>query len=136
LPSGKSEKGQLGLTVLPANAEESEITAISFPVPLAKALASGAATGLHLIEGEVAKSGKGCPMGSKLSKPEAEPGNLCIFIFTHANLKFPTGEESFNPEALVSQSAEQVGQTGVLLTLESEAAGPGKLIATWAVTAP
>lgn len=136
LPSGKSEKGQLGLAVLPAAAEEVEYASISFQVPLAKPLAAGTATGVHIFENTVTNAGEGCPVGSSVFKPEAEPGNLCVFLTSHANLKFPKGEEVFNPEAVVNQISEQVGRTGVLLTTESEGAGTGHLIGDWAVTAP
>lgn len=72
LPSGKSEKGTW---VVSGNTGERHTTSISFPIPLAGALAE---EHVHFIEGK--GTGGGCPVGSEAGKPEAEPGNLCVFV--------------------------------------------------------
>ena len=79
LPSGATEKGAWAASGMPATLPgfptvEGLWTSISFTIPLVSAPAA------HVIaEGAKGTGGGTCPTTSEASKPEAEPGNLCIF---------------------------------------------------------
>ena len=54
------------------------VATISFPIPLKAEIP---ASDVHVIsEGKNGAGGGTCPTTSSVSKPEAEPGNLCIFV--------------------------------------------------------
>ncbi|MGA8363287.1 MAG: hypothetical protein WB709_02070 [Solirubrobacteraceae bacterium] len=130
LPSGKSEKGTWVASgvpaAIPALGEPGLTTAVSFSIPLDETLSEGS---VHVIEGE--GKGGGCPIGSKASKPEAEPGNLCVFV--GASLGNNVGE-------ILVVSAESgepgAGGTGAWLVIKPKTPEEAILAnGTWAVTA-
>ena len=81
LPAGKTETGVWGVSGLPGGIKglrEWADASISFTIPLAAPLQNG-----HVFV--IAAGGKGtgggtCPTASEAAKPEAETGNLCIFM--------------------------------------------------------
>jgi hypothetical protein len=93
LPEGASEKGAWAVDGMPgpdAPFAGVVMTSISFGVPLKAAPAE------HVIQpGEEGKGG-GCPVGSSVAKPEAEPGNVCIFI---SNSELAKLENVLSPSA-------------------------------------
>lgn len=133
LPSGKTETGVWGIAAAPgfiAKSVEFAYAPISFTVPLKASLPEGK---VHIIgPGESGAGSKTCPTTSNVSKPEAEPGNLCIFeregVF---NLG---GIGTFAPGT--GEETGEVGTTGVLVqatpSTKGEAIGVN---GTWAVTA-
>ncbi len=119
LPKGSSEKGEWGTVYYPPAVLEGGLTLvpISFGIPLTEAPA------VHVIKaGEKGEgNGTGCPATSEAAKPEAEPGSLCIFIETEANVA-----------QLVGGSPTTVGTRVFIAPAKAE-----QTIAdgTWAVTA-
>jgi hypothetical protein len=99
---------------------------ISFTVPLTAPL-----TKVHLIAKGASGTGTGtCPTTSSLSKPEAEPGNLCIFEGTDANVN---EIEIVNP---MDEEENEAGTTGVILHVHPvETSKTVVAQGTWAVTA-
>ncbi len=132
LPSGKTEKGTWvasgGPETIPVLEEEGLTASISFSIPLDEALEE---TKVHIISGEVTGEHEGCPKGSKAGKPEAEPGNLCVFI--GGSFVSNVGEIlPVNPE----NGGLGAGTTGTWLAIKPTTAGKGILAnGTWAVTA-
>jgi hypothetical protein len=138
LPSGKTETGTWSVFPTAANEGSSIWLPMSFPIPLESeefktetpVIEEGS---VHFFKkGEVAQPGEGCGEGSA-AKPEAEPGNLCIY----------TGQsERIQPEDMSTHSPafpEQLGAgaTGFVLSLVVPHGGAGLQAAgTWAVTAP
>ncbi len=142
LPSGKTETGSWSFT---AKAEDKGQTiaaaSLSFAISLA---ASESVTGEPVIgegsvhvfaEGETATKGDGCGTGSA-AKPEAEPGNLCVYSTL---LEGP----GFRPEHIIIVDPalhghlQGAGASGATLQFQV----PGNLEesdtaeGTWAVTA-
>jgi hypothetical protein len=135
LPSGKTETGVWTLSDVAAS--KGERTQISFPIPIAEPL-TWSEEGAGEPENEVHyinPSGKevttintevashpDCP--GTVAKPEATPGNLCIY----ASIAHTEGESAWN-ETIASPADGKPGAatTGALLLAE----GSG----TWAVTA-
>ena len=73
LPSGKSETGAWAVE----GSFPDEAASISFTVPLNSELPASA---VHVIApGGHGEGGGTCPTSGSAAKPEAEPGNLCIF---------------------------------------------------------
>jgi hypothetical protein len=128
LPSKATEAGVWIVAGEPTAGYKSQFTAISFPIPLAEALTP---TKVQIIAAGANGAGSGCPTTSSVSKPEAEPGNLCIF----------SDEGSFNAGAIEAQSPETAvpgaGTTGATLQIQEAAEGLPLIKAegTWAVTA-
>jgi len=106
------------------------LASISFTIPLAEELLV-ADHQVHVIaEGQNGQGeGTGCPATSEAAKPEAEPGNLCLFISSAEGLS------GITPKSLESTTgAEGAGRTGsvlYLVTTAKELHADG----TWAVTA-
>lgn len=160
LPSGATEKGAWAASGKPANFFGSELVfaQISFTVPMAKGLVGGegcAETGprtkpceVHVIEAGQHGEGKfeagvaghdgpntGCPTTSEASKPEAEPGNLCIFV------KVSINAGKVEPTDPGEGTSEAAGPTGSVVWVHASATPitgtEGVLIGgSWAATAP
>jgi len=117
---------------------------ISFPIPLKEQLLVNTSTPsenhVHIIaeghngEGkfEAGVTGKdglntGCPTTSEASKPEAESGNLCIFLAVELNVELSA--------ALTLASEEGASPTGSLLAFfPHEETKAVNALGTWAVT--
>lgn len=132
LPSGSTETGVWGAASgTPASilgVEHGVLATISFTVPLGEGLGSSK---VHVIaEGEKGTGDGTCPTTSEASKPEAESGNLCIFITNQENVKEvpgPLSLETFESGA---------GKTGSLLIVPAkEITKSVSAFGTWAVTA-
>jgi hypothetical protein len=126
LPSGKTEKGDwvtsgVGAADPELGGEAAVETAISFPIPL-----SSAPTEVHIID-PTAQVPTGC--AGSVASPEAEPGNLCIFVFktTAGFLTTATGAtgEFGKADATGALLYDAIGKAG------EEVFAKG----TWAVTA-
>ena len=142
LPSGKTETGAWSLTANADNEESLVFIPVSFSIPL-KAEESKtkapviASSHVHFFaKGETAAAGGGCGEGSA-AKPEAEPGNLCVYTAEN--------ESKFNaPSVLIRDpglhSSPGAGATGAVLGIPVEAGGAGGGLGyaygPWAVTAP
>jgi Collagen triple helix repeat (20 copies) len=129
LPSGKSEKGTWGVATMPGSflkgAAVLAISPISFTIPLAETVKAN-------VIGPGGKGGGGgaCPETSELSKPEAEPGNLCIFEGA-----FAVNVNEVNPIA-PENGVKEGGKTGVIVEiLPTNNSEPVFVNGTWAVTA-
>jgi hypothetical protein len=132
LPPEATEKGTWANIDHATAADELSGSPISFSIPLAAGL--GEARVHYLLVGEKG-NGKGCPVGSEASKPEAEPGNLCVFARLEENI-VPNPYTLLNPEAETEE--EEIlhsGRTGVVVLSMSAAAGEQNAYGTWAVTA-
>jgi hypothetical protein len=139
LPPGKTETGAWEATAPESREFQSNITtAISFPIPLAKALGEDA---VHYVE--AGGNGSTCP--GNFEKPEAEPGNFCVYQREVGGVNFVVS--STLAEAFIVNTAGNAlgaGTSGAYVNLtQQEHSGPdevlyGKAIAigTWAVTAP
>lgn len=128
LPPKAMETGQWATYMTAAAASDFTAAAISIPIPLEAALTSAH---VHVIGAGEKGAGpsEGCPVTSESSKPEAEPGNLCIFVTTLNNLSllFVYDQET--------QLQGQAGRTGTTLIFRSLAAGVANAGGTWAVRA-
>jgi hypothetical protein len=144
LPSGQSEKGTWIASGEPATVPTvgvpADMTSVTFPIPLAVA----PEVRVVPFQGKGGGAGTGCPTTSEATKPEAEPGHICIFITSLANASELEGGNVFSPEATsFGAGKEQAGKTGALLLVIkkinpiTEEFEPGPLAAygTWAVTA-
>lgn len=135
LPSGATETGSWGV-VRPEEAKAQgqginfAYAPISFAIPLAAELGE---SNVHLIApaGKGGGAGTGCPTTSSVSKPEAEPGNLCVF----------EGPDERNVEEIeivnpMNDEEKKAGTTGAILHIapqESEVVNPIVAWGTWAV---
>jgi hypothetical protein len=117
-----------------ANVSLYVLVPISFPIPLHgeeavtnKPVIEGA--NVHFFaKGVTANAGEGCGTGSA-TKPEAEPGNLCIYTGQGG---IEAGQVEVNPAALPSvQGASATGASLAILVHEATENAVG----TWAVTA-
>jgi hypothetical protein len=128
LPSEQSEKGEWAASfnaVKGGTLAEQIYAPISFTIPLQETSAA------HVIEegDKGAGGGSGCPATSSVETPEAEPGNLCIFIGEARN----AGDvSSINDE---TKEPEVAGKVGARVVVIPEAEGAGRISGTWAVTA-
>jgi hypothetical protein len=133
LPSGKSEKGSWGAAGQPypvvKGVVEAVVASISFTVPL-----SAAPEKVTVITAGKEGEGGGCPIGSKVSKPEAEPGNLCVFVSEADNV---LNSYITKPDEGVlgggNGSASTMG--AVVVSLAETHEEPVLAFGTWAVTA-
>jgi hypothetical protein len=129
LPAGETEHGVWDYTENGSGG--AQWVSLSFPIPLAKALV---AANVHFIE-EGATAPAGCTGGS-VSKPVAEPGNLCVYVGeTEGALPQENGAIR-DPELPRPHDLEAgAGAGGAILQLIDVATGTGAW-GTWAVTAP
>lgn len=135
LPAGKTETGVWGVSGLPGGIKglrEWADASISFTIPLAAPLENG-----HVFV--IAAGGKGtgggtCPTASEAAKPEAETGNLCIFMGKpEINVKGKT-VEAHDP---ATNESGEAATTGTLVEVTPETPEtPVSASGTWAVTAP
>jgi hypothetical protein len=136
LPSGKTETGTVSAGQLPKAGFA--FVPISFPIPLAQQVA------VNFVPAGMANPPAQCPSGSwefeQTLKPEAAPGNLCIyetgfgFGFTFQTVENPElgGPEGIeNPDTHVEELLS--GKTGAVL--EFEGLEGGTMRGVWAVTA-
>jgi hypothetical protein len=130
LPKGVSLKGAWGTAGIPTELPgfgglAAVYTPISFTIPFAGAPSP------HVIAigGKGTGPGEGCPTTSNATKPEAEPGNLCIFVQSSTNVK------TFAPSDPEEGTLFAAGKTGSVLVVIAETAGKGVLAkGSWAVT--
>jgi hypothetical protein len=87
------------------------------------------------VVGEAAKAGEGCGEGTA-EKPEAEPGNLCVFT-SEASPEIEPGTVHISDTGLPNRK-EGAGTTGANLRYNVKEAPGGLALGegTWAVTAP
>jgi hypothetical protein len=85
----------------------------------------------YFLKGETATPGKGCGKGSA-AKPEAEPGNLCVYT-GEAEPTIKAENVEFNPPAFPREVG--AGATGAVLKIFVEQGSAGYAVGTWAVTA-
>jgi Collagen triple helix repeat (20 copies) len=134
LPSGKTETGAWAIAGMPGEAfGQAEIltTAITFNIPLAAKLGE---TQFHVIA-EGGKGGgpsEGCPTTGTAENPEAESGNLCLYVSKQENVVSGVfGLISFDPAPFEFGA----GKTGAILMLKpATAATAMSSLGTWAVT--
>ncbi len=130
LASGETETGVWAAATGKAGkilgAAKGALAAISFTIPLGEELLV-ANNQVHIIGEGKEGEGKGCPAGSKAAKPEAEAGNLCIFVSSQE------GVAGITPTSLESGGvgAGRTGSVVYLATTGSELHASG----TWAVMA-
>ena len=108
-------------------------TAISFPIPLSAALEESNVKGLKVGEGETTE----CP--GTVTKPEAEPGYLCVYSGELTGLSTEFGGALQRPfvRKLSSGASPEPGANtsgAMLFFYQEEATTHGN--GTWAVTAP
>lgn len=139
LPSGKTETGAWGVAAMPFFSSVANVAfayaPVSFPIPLKAGLSQGH---VHVIApGEHGTGGGTCPTTSEVAKPEAEPGNLCIFQFESAS--FPlrrfnvAGIEVQDPE---TGNEEEAAATGAVIEVRATKIEESvSVYGTWAVTA-
>ena len=101
---------------------------ISFTIPLATA------PKVNIVESGKGKGGGTCPTSSELAKPEAEEGNLCIFVQSAVEQGRHNVElvDTLSPEG----AFEGAGTMGTVVVLLPEEEGkPEYAFGSWAVTA-
>ncbi len=120
LPSGKTETGTWAFV---SHAEGSVRVPLSFAIPTAEplkpTLGKGPVELLEPKEEDPSQTHPNCP--GTVSKPEADPGFLCVYSET---LEDPLSEPG------------TVRTTGVVLVFNSTSTSPKTDEGTWAVTAP
>jgi|SRR5271166_5810616 len=129
LPAGTTETGTWAATGPPDGPpilSKAVYAPISFTIPLAKA------PKVNVIESGNGKGGGTCPTTSSVAKPEAEEGNLCIFV--------STGSAGESEVALIStlspeEGEGEAGTTGTAVLLVPKGAEPVYAHGSWAVTA-
>jgi hypothetical protein len=124
LPAGKTEKGQWGYSFNAAVAGIAgpQLGTISFTIPL-KTAPEATIIGV----GQTGEGG-GCPVGSSVEKPAAEPGHLCIFVGTDSNVEVTLVED------LRTNTSGEAGPEGAGIAAVPLATGAGAISGTWAVT--
>jgi hypothetical protein len=138
LPSEKSEQGVWSVLYTATAAGQVASTDISFNIPLAEAPEASEVTtfiGPGEGEGEANEKKIAIPSHCKgtVEKPEALPGNLCVFARTSINATpGALGALFINPEAGTGETA---GLGGVALGFTGRAAGLVVEDGTWVVTA-
>jgi hypothetical protein len=139
LPNGKTERGVWSLFFTATEAAQLMSSAISFSIPLAEVAEARHETniiGPEEGEGEKKENTMAIPSHCKgtVEKPEAAPGNFCLFIRSSSN-----AGPGFYAEDVFDTETGTAGTTGVLGAMvagSSLAAGPVLMDGTWAVTAP
>jgi hypothetical protein len=141
LPSGATETGAWTSGEIVGTASVNVLTAISFSIPLEKALD---AAHVHYVtaaevEEKTGPSLEHCP--GTVEKPQAEPGELCVF--QGGTLEEEEPGEKIEVHAIIPPSQTGAGagngalSSGAILLVHYQ--GPterGILQGTWAVTAP
>jgi hypothetical protein len=141
LPSGETETGVWSFLVKPEDKGQFISVPLSFPIPLA---ANESVTKEPIIseekvhffaKGEVATKGNGCGEGSA-AKPEAEPGNLCIYTGVEEIPSFKA-EQILITDPALSGRVTGAGATGAVMGLfvPGSLEETGNAEGTWAVSA-
>ncbi len=163
LPSGSTERGVWEILANATAEDEKMYAAVSFPIPLAKALSDehcavevGGKTvsenpcQVHYIgegEGEnevnanlpVVEGQQVCT--GTYEEPRAVKGNLCVFVKESSNAKsFGTlpgvGALHFAaPQVAGNPAINAAGSAGTLIDIASAGAGTVEIVGSWAVTA-
>jgi hypothetical protein len=134
LPAGKTETGVWTLAV---TSKGWVAIPLSFPIPLPPGTPGNPVIEHvhYLEEGATASAGHGCGKGTA-EKPEAEPGNLCIYTGeAEPGIILPENVHINDPA--LTGGKEGAGATGANLKIYIEEA-PGGLanaVGTWAVSA-
>jgi Collagen triple helix repeat (20 copies) len=137
LPSKATETGSWAFIKRESEGLGSVRMPISFPIPLAAGTPGQpviAEENVHfLAKGEAGTPGAGCGSGTA-EKPEAEPGNLCVY--TADNAPAIPGEGIF--DSGLGEGTGGAGANGAYLVIHVEtfAGGSAQGNGTWAVTAP
>jgi hypothetical protein len=137
LPSGETETGMWLLYARISEPEGIFVSDVSFAIPLKSAVAFPAENYFGPGEGEGEEHHKEpFPVGCKgnVSKPGANPGNLCVFARTQGSLtKFEYGFDPEEKEA--SAEVNAAGTTGAILYFTDEGTVVRETAyGTWAVT--
>jgi Collagen triple helix repeat (20 copies) len=142
LPSGKTETGTWaaadGTPAIIPGGTHGVLAEISFTIPLAEALAFEST---HVIAEEATGTGEGCPAESSAAKPEAEPGNLCVFVSGSSmeNVEEEEGKPKIiplTPGVDTKTFSPGAGKTGSVLVIKAAKAEESmRIYGTWAVTA-
>jgi hypothetical protein len=119
LPSAKTESGDFALSAPAANVGETLSTAVTFPVPLAAAIAAEKVEFATVTTGKEHCAGPGT----------AAKGYLCLYTNSTTNVEKPS---AFDPEAAAT---EGTGRFGVGLSWKATATGPAAVSGTFSVTA-
>ena len=138
LPPEKTETGAWSIQTI----DPHTITAVSFPIRLPSALGEKEVHFI-LVNGEEFVPGAAnnpthtaCP--GIPEKPEAKPGNFCVYTGRMPEEYFTPGAHPIQNPAL-SEAITGTATSGAdleILLLESEPSAPRKAHGTWAVTAP
>jgi hypothetical protein len=123
LPSEATETGSYFLI---AGGSENDFTAISFPIPLAKA----AAENIEIkFGGDPAHPDLDCAGTAK--EPQAAPGVLCLYEAPE-----PERVPNVYPPILNFEGAEGIGTGGALLAYRSALPAGLQIFGSFAITAP
>jgi Collagen triple helix repeat (20 copies) len=127
LPEKATEQGSWGISDSTAIAGAEETAAISFTIPVTPPPTA------HYIAMETEE--KNDPTGCKgtVAKPEALPGNLCVFALYEQDAAL-SGLPFFNPEG-TGPGAPGAGKSGTVLLLQATEEGKAFAYGDWAVTA-
>jgi hypothetical protein len=130
LPSGSTETGLWALS--PVEAGLANVAVASFSIPLAAPLTGSHvhlinAAGEELHFGGSPTAQTACP--GSLAKPEAESGDLCVYVAALNNLE--AGSEGIND---LATGANGAGTTGATMIAVRITAGEVSASGTWAVT--
>jgi hypothetical protein len=129
LPSGKTETGTWGYSLVTTSHSAQATAPISFVVPLAAPLDS---THVHFVAFEEAEPPAAC-QGS-VSSPTAEKGNLCVYERFNSGLESGSHPLVTSPNATFLSSAG-AGTSGAIVFLEPEGEAGVFGWGSWAVTA-
>jgi hypothetical protein len=141
LPGSSTETGAwFDSFAVPAGEYNRAAVAISFPIPLAKALGKGSPTeGVHSVG--AAGNGTTCP--GSVEEPKAAPGNFCFYEGPVEEEPAETAKLSISSESIVPPGVEVNEATGTGISgavvhfhYEGPNAGTVTIQGTWAVTAP
>jgi hypothetical protein len=137
LPSGKSERGVWSVLFTATAAAQPASASISYNIPLeesSEAIALKNFIGPEEGEGEPKENKVAIPSHCKgtVAKPEAVPGNVCVFVRSSINAEIFAGARFLDPQ---SGNGEVAGQAGVVMAFQSSGAGLVFSDGTWTVTA-
>lgn len=128
LPSGSTETGVVATATMPVGSVGIARTSISFTVPL-RGTVEAHVVGVEEGQGEAdANVPSGCK--GNAAEPQAERGNLCVFMSSELNVSVAgaTAPETGEPE--------KAGKTGAVMFFAASEPSKGiSAIGTWAVTA-
>jgi hypothetical protein len=138
LPSEKSERGVWSVLYTATAAGQLGSAAISYTIPLETAPSATKAQnfiGIEEGQGETNENKVAIPSHCKgtIEKPEAVPGNVCVFVRQSSNATpGPLGELFLDPQ---TGSSTVSGPAGVVMDFGATAIGPVFADGVWVVTA-